>query len=63
MPRPGQASTPRIAIDQTELKRYPELALKPGMPAEVFIETGDRMMISYITKPLRDQFARAFRDD
>ncbi|OYW49076.1 MAG: secretion protein HlyD [Novosphingobium sp. 28-62-57] len=53
----------RIAIDQADLKRYPELALKPGMPAEVFIETGDRMMISYITKPLRDQFARAFRDD
>lgn len=61
----GQASfyPARIAIDQAELKRYPELALKPGMPAEVFIETGDRMMISYITKPLRDQFARAFRDD
>ncbi|WP_054108319.1 HlyD family type I secretion periplasmic adaptor subunit [Novosphingobium sp. AAP83] len=53
----------RIAIDQADLKRNPELALKPGMPAEVFIETGDRMMISYITKPLRDQFARAFRDD
>ena len=53
----------RIAIDQADLKRNPELALKPGMPAEVFIETGDRMMISYLTKPLRDQFARAFRDD
>ncbi|NLR70095.1 HlyD family type I secretion periplasmic adaptor subunit [Novosphingobium sp. ERN07] len=53
----------RIAISETELKRYPELALKPGMPAEVFIETGNRSMISYITKPLRDQFARAFRDD
>lgn len=53
----------RIAISEAELKRYPELALKPGMPAEVFIETGDRSMISYVTKPLRDQFARAFRDD
>lgn len=53
----------RIAIDQAGLKQNPELALKPGMPAEVFIETGNRMMISYLTKPLRDQFARAFRDD
>lgn len=53
----------RIAISEAELRRYPELALKPGMPAEVFIETGDRSMISYVTKPLRDQFARAFRDD
>ena len=53
----------RIEIDQTELKKYPELALRPGMPAEVFIETGERSMISYLTKPLRDQFARAFRDN
>jgi len=53
----------RVRIDDKELARYPELALKPGMPAELFIETGNRSMISYITKPLRDQFARAFRDN
>lgn len=53
----------RIEIDESELKKYPELSLKPGMPAEVFIETGERSMISYLTKPLRDQFARAFRDN
>lgn len=53
----------RVKIDERALARYPELALKPGMPAELFIETGNRSMISYITKPLRDQFARAFRDN
>ena len=53
----------RVRIDERALARYPELALKPGMPAELFIETGNRSMISYITKPLRDQFARAFRDN
>lgn len=53
----------RVRIDDKQLARYPELALKPGMPAELFIETGNRSMISYITKPLRDQFARAFRDN
>lgn len=37
-------------------------ALKPGIPAEVFISTGSRSMLSYLTKPLTDQFARAFRD-
>lgn len=37
--------------------------LRPALPAEVFIETGDRSMLSYITKPLRDQFARSFRGD
>lgn len=53
----------RIAVDAADLKRHPELPLKPGMPAEVYIETGRRSMLSYITKPLRDQFARAFRDN
>lgn len=53
----------RIAIDGASLARWPELRLKPGMPAEAMIETGSRSMLSYITKPLRDQFARAFRDN
>ncbi|KQT34679.1 secretion protein HlyD [Sphingomonas sp. Leaf412] len=53
----------RIAIDQRDLARNPEMKLRPGMPAEVFIQTGSRSMLGYITKPLRDQFARAFRDN
>ncbi|MCT8000336.1 HlyD family type I secretion periplasmic adaptor subunit [Sphingomonas sanguinis] len=53
----------RVAIEEAELRRYPEIQLRPGVPAEVFIETGHRTMISYITKPLRDQFERAFRDN
>jgi len=53
----------RVMIDQASLSRWPNLDLKPGMPAEVMIETGERSLLSYITKPLRDQFARAFRND
>lgn len=53
----------RVALTESQLPREIELALRPGMPAEVFIETGSRSMLSYMTKPLRDQFARAFRDD
>ncbi|WP_156680275.1 HlyD family type I secretion periplasmic adaptor subunit [Sphingomonas profundi] len=53
----------RVAVDQRDLARWPELKLLPGMPAEIFIETGSRSMLSYLTKPLRDQFARAFRDN
>lgn len=54
--------TVRIAIDQGALKRE-GLDLRNGMPAEVYIQTGSRSLISYVLKPLRDQFARAFRDD
>jgi HlyD family secretion protein len=53
----------RVAIDQADLAGFPELALRPGMPADLFIQTGHRSMISYLTKPLRDQFARAFTDN
>lgn len=52
----------RVAIDQKALARE-RLDLRSGMPAEVYIQTGRRTLLSYLTKPLRDQFARAFRDN
>ena len=36
--------------------------LLPGMPAEVYIETGSRTVLSYLLKPLTDHFARAMRE-
>lgn len=53
----------RVEIDAKQIRQYPEILLKPGMPAEVFIKTRSRSMISYLTKPIRDQLNRAFRDD
>ena len=53
----------RIMIDGDALKRHSTLRLRPGLPAELFIETGSRSMLSYLTKPLRDQFDRAFTDN
>jgi HlyD family secretion protein len=32
------------------------------MPVEVFLNTGDRKVISYLLKPVTDQFARALRE-
>ena len=32
------------------------------MPVEAFIKTADRTVGSYLTKPLFDQVARAFRE-
>ncbi len=52
----------RIAIDQPKL-RNEAMVLRSGMPAEVYIETGRRSLLSYLTKPLQDQFARSFRDN
>ena len=40
-----------------------ELALTPGMPAEVHIRTGDRSVISYLAKPVTDFFQRSMREE
>jgi HlyD family secretion protein len=34
----------------------------PGMPVEAFVQTGERTLLSYLIKPLRDQLMRAFRE-
>jgi HlyD family secretion protein len=52
----------RIAIPPEELARLGDAKLIPGMPAEVFIQTGEREVLSYLVKPLRDQLARAFKE-
>lgn len=52
-----------IAIPQNGQQLSPGLALVPGMPAEVFIRTGDRTVLSYVMKPIRDHAERVFRDE
>jgi HlyD family type I secretion membrane fusion protein len=53
----------RTRIPDGELARLGDLELLPGMPAEIFIETGDRTLLSYLLKPLGDGMARTFRED
>lgn len=53
----------RVALSQDDAQLPEGITLVTGMPAELFIETGSRSMLSYVTKPLIDQFARAFRND
>lgn len=55
--------TARIALPTAALKRLANRKLLPGMPAEVFIKTADRNVLSYLMKPLTDQSARAFREE
>jgi HlyD family secretion protein len=53
----------RIQIPETELARLPDgQVLVPGMPAEAFIETGDRSVLSYLLHPLTEQLAHTFRE-
>jgi HlyD family secretion protein len=50
----------RISLPDAETRRLGQLKLVPGMPAEVFIRTDERSVLSYLIKPLRDQVAKAF---
>ena len=52
----------RIAVADAEVARLKGTTLVPGMPVESFIQTGERTVISYLVKPLRDQIMRAFRE-
>ena len=52
----------RVQIPDEEMGRLGSLRLVPGMPAEVFIQTGERTAISFLMKPLQDGLARTFRE-
>jgi len=51
-----------LAIPPGELARLDGQEILPGMPIEAFLQTGERTVISYLTRPLSDQLRRAFRD-
>lgn len=52
---------------EVDLHRTPELAaylaaLQPGMPVEIFIETGQRTFADYLLQPLTIRMHRAFKE-
>lgn len=51
-----------VSIPPEELDKLGQLALIPGMPVEVYIQTGERSPLAYLVKPLADYFNRAFRE-
>ncbi|MFN3208778.1 MAG: HlyD family type I secretion periplasmic adaptor subunit [Roseovarius sp.] len=52
-----------IRLSEGQRERLPEnVTLIPGMPVEAFIRTADRTPLAYLTKPLTDYFAKAFRE-
>jgi HlyD family secretion protein len=53
----------RIAVSDQEIGRLKGLRLVPGMPAEAHLQTHMRTALTYLAKPLIDQFSRAFKGD
>ena len=54
----------RVKINQENLKKLKnKIELYPGMPAQVFIITGSRSLLSYLFTPIKDASYRAFREE
>jgi HlyD family secretion protein/epimerase transport system membrane fusion protein len=53
----------RVEIDPGQFGVLePAVELSPGMPAEVFITTGERTALDYLLSPFYDSLRRAFRE-
>lgn len=52
----------RVRLAAGELAKLDGVPLKPGMPVEVFIQTGNRTPLNYLLKPLKDQITHVFRE-
>lgn len=54
----------RVKLIHDETKKLKkELVLYPGMPAEVFIITGERSLLNYIFSPIIESSYKAFREE
>lgn len=52
-----------VVISPEELAKLHGLELVPGMPVQAFLQTVKRTVFGYLTKPLTEQLAQAFRED
>lgn len=54
--------TAEVELAEGERARLGDRVLVPGMPVEVFLQTGRRTPLAYLVKPFTDYFAHAFRE-
>ena len=53
----------RVEVNPDSMEELGDLALMPGMPAEVYINTGARTLLQYLFKPLSNAVSRSFNED
>lgn len=51
-----------VAVNNTDVPDDMKARLRPGMPAEVVFNTGERSVMSYLTRPLTDALTHSFRE-
>ncbi|MEO0979060.1 MAG: HlyD family type I secretion periplasmic adaptor subunit [Pseudomonadota bacterium] len=50
----------RVRLDTKQSADVDKLELVPGMPADLFIRTGERTALSYLAQPLSERLSRTF---
>lgn len=53
----------QVQVTDQGRKKLRDNQIRPGMPAEVFVVTGQRTMMSYLLKPIFDRMHSAFREE
>jgi HlyD family secretion protein len=51
-----------VEISEAQLRKYPDVRLMSGMPAEVYIDLGASSLLQYLLQPMIDSFNRSFRE-
>ena len=52
----------RVVVDENDLPAIIRDHIKAGMPVEVMVPTGERTVMSYLVRPLRNRAVSAFRE-
>ncbi|MCB5321430.1 HlyD family type I secretion periplasmic adaptor subunit [Yersinia intermedia] len=53
----------RVEVSETARQKLDHLEIKPGMPVQGFVRTGERSMINYLFKPLMDRLHIALTEE
>ena len=59
----GDSFVVRVRLDEQDAhSKIENFRMTPGMPADLYIKTGQRSFFNYVLWPLLDSFCRAFRE-
>ncbi len=53
----------RTSVSDAVMEKLNGLVIKPGMPAEIFVRTGERSLLNYLFKPLLDRAGSALTEE
>lgn len=53
----------QVQVSDENRQQLNELTIKPGIPVEVFIRTGERSLLNYLFKPLFDRLHMSLNED